>query len=150
METLLKHKNDKPLCSELDWLNYKRNVKDKTPDWRNCKLLGSKLDTEKDIARRKCRTIESMKKIESAYKSKNLSIATKVKTFNAFAASVFLYNSELWTTTSTLAKKIDSFHRRMLRQAINIHWPKKISNVNLYNKTKVEPWSKTIRRRRLN
>ena len=68
-----------------------------------------------------------MKKFEATYKSKNLSIATKVRTFNAFAASVFLYNSELWTITSTTANKIDSFHRRMLRQAINIRWPKKIS-----------------------
>ena len=49
METLIAHKEDKPLWSELDWLvNYRPEIKDKTPDWRNCKLLGSKLDTEKD------------------------------------------------------------------------------------------------------
>ena len=151
MDTLMKHKNDKQLWSELDWLtNYKLKVKDKTPDWKNCKLLGSKIDTEMDITRRKCLTIDNMKKLESTYKSKNLSIATKVKTFNAFTASIFLYNSELWTITRTIAKQIDSFHRRMMRQAINIRWPKKISNVNLYNKTKVEPWSQTIKRRRLN
>ena len=45
---------------------------------------------------------------------------------------------------------IDSFQRRMLRQAINIRWPKKISSQKLYEMTKVEPWSRTIRRRRLN
>ena len=43
------------------------------------------------------------------YKSKSLSIETKVRTFNAFASSVFLYNSELWTVTATLDKKIDLF-----------------------------------------
>ena len=53
METLLKHKDDKPLWSELDWLvNYHPKIKDKTPDWRDCKLLGSKLDSEKDFLRR--------------------------------------------------------------------------------------------------
>ena len=36
------------------------------------------------------------------------------------------------------------------RQAVHVRWPKKISNANLYRKTKVEPWSKTIKRRRLN
>ena len=108
----------KQLWSELDWLtNYKLKVKDKTPDWKNCKLLVSKIDTEMDITRRKCLTIDSMKKLESTYKSKNLSIATKVKTFNAFTASIFLYNSELWTITTTIAKQIDSFHRRMMRYA---------------------------------
>ena len=54
METLIKHKGDKHLWSELDWLvNYQPDVKDNTPDWRNCKLLGSKLDTVKDFQRRK-------------------------------------------------------------------------------------------------
>ena len=57
MNTLLKHKNDKPLWSELDWLKYRPKRKDKTLAWRNCKLLGSKLDTEKDI--------DSMKKFEA-------------------------------------------------------------------------------------
>ena len=73
-----------------------------------------------------------------------------MRTFNAFASSVFLYNSELWTVTNNLEKRIDSFQRRILRQAINIRWPKKISIVNLYNKTKQEKWSKTIKRRRFN
>ena len=150
METLLKHKNDRPLWSELDWLIYKPKVKDKTPDWHDCKLLGSKLDTEKDINRRKGLTIDSMKKLHQTYKSKQTSIETKVRTFNTFAASIFLYNSELWTVTTKTANRIDSFQRRMLRQAINIRWSKKISSQKLYEMTKVEPWSRTIRRRRLN
>ena len=149
MKTLLKHKNDKTLWSELDWLTYKPKVKNKTPDWRDCKLLGSKLDTEKDINRRKGITIDSMQKYKQTYKSRHLSIKTKVRTFNVFAASIFLYNSELWTITIKTANGIDSFHRRMLRQAINIRWPKKISSQKLYEITKVEAWSKTIKRRRL-
>ena len=52
--------------------------------------------------------------------------------------------------TSKTANRIDSFQRRMLRQAINIRWPKKISSQKLYEMTKVEPWSRMIRRRRLN
>ena len=52
--------------------------------------------------------------------------------------------------TSKTANRIDSFQRHMLRQAINIRWPKKISSQKLYEMTKVEPWSRTIRRRRLN
>ena len=103
------------------------------------------------IARGKCLTIDSMKKMEYIYKSKNLTLEMKLRTFNAFSGSAFLYNSEFWSMTATAEKKIDSFHRRMLRQAIvHVRWPKKISNANLYRNTKVEPWSKTINRRRLN
>ena len=47
METLLKHKNDRPLWSELDWLTYKPKVKDKTLNWYDSKLLGSKLTQRK-------------------------------------------------------------------------------------------------------
>ena len=36
MKTLLKHKNDKPLWSELDWVKYKPKRKDKTPDCSLC------------------------------------------------------------------------------------------------------------------
>ena len=71
METLLKHKDDKPLWSELDWLfNYYPKIKDKTPDWRDCKLLGSKLDSEKDFLRRRGLTIDCMRKMDYIYTSK--------------------------------------------------------------------------------
>ena len=89
IETLRQHKDDKVLWSELDWLiNYTPPVTDKTPDWRNCKLLGSKLDTEKDIGRRKGLTIDSLKQMDYIYKARHM----KIRTFNAFTASVFLYN----------------------------------------------------------
>ena len=148
MGTLIKHKDEKMLWSELDWLvNYKPKTKDRTPDWKDCMLLGLKLGTDKDIARRKSLTINSTKKMEYIYKSNNLSFEMKLRTFNAF--SVFLYNSELWSMTATTEKIIDSFHRRMLRQAIHVRLAKKISNANLYRKIgTVEPWGKTIKRRR--
>ena len=59
MDTLLAHKNDKILWSELDWLvNYKPPPeKYLTPDWKTCKLRGSLLDTEKDFERRKSLTL---------------------------------------------------------------------------------------------
>ena len=82
--------------------------------------------------------------------AKRISILLKVRTFNAYSASVFLQNSELWTLTDTLAKQIDSFHRNMLRRVINICWPKVISNEGLHEKTKAIEWSTIIRKRRLN
>ena len=73
----------------------------------------------------------------------------KIRTFQAYVSSIFLYNSELWSINRTIAKSIDAFQRRQLRYAIDIFWPKEISNEVLYYKTKVEPWSVTIMRRRL-
>ena len=61
-----------------------------------------------------------------------------------------MYNSELWTLSSNMNDHIDAFHRRQLRYAINITWPNKISNENLYKIVNVEKWSVVIKRRRLN
>ena len=95
-ETLIKHKGDKHRLSELDWLvNYHSDVKDDIPDWRNYKLLGSKLDTVNDFQRGKGLPIDSMKEMDYIYKSKSFSIEANMRTFHAFASSVFLYNSKL-------------------------------------------------------
>ena len=74
----------------------------------------------------------------------------KVRTLNLFVASVFLYNSELWGMSKTTSDRIDSFHRRLLRYTLNMKWPKQVSNDRIYELTKCEKWSKTIKRRRLN
>ena len=54
-----------------------------------------------------------------------------------------------WSLNETRIKKVDSFHRRLLRYAINMHWPKKISNGSLYQITKQVKWSESIHHRRL-
>ena len=41
------------------------------------------------------------------------------------------------------------FHRRLLRYALDIHYPRVITNCDLYEMTECEPWSATIKMRRL-
>ena len=119
-------------------------------EWKSCKLLGSLLDTEKDVNRRKILAINAITTLKSLLNSRKNSLQIKLRAFNAFVASIFLYNSELWTLTKCLENTIDTFQRRQLRGILGIRWPKKITNDELYKKTKCEPWSKTIKRRRLN
>ena len=91
-----------------------------------------------------------MKKYNHIFTSKHIVNKLKIRTFNMYIGSVFLYNSETWAVNKTTSDKIDSFHyRRMLRYAINIKWPKKITNEQLYEKTMCECWSRAIKRRRL-
>ena len=52
-----------------------------------------------------------------------------MRAFDAYISSIFLYNSELWTLTSSIEKQIDSFQRRLLRKNIlNIKWPSVMNN----------------------
>ena len=118
-------------------------------NWKQCKCLGSMIDTDTDIRRRKARALEALRKLDHVWKNERTSIKTKVMFFNALVGSIFLYNASLWSMNETRNGQVNSFQRRMLRYAINIKWPRKISNDNLYNITKQVKWSDIISYRRL-
>ena len=61
--------------------------------WKKCKVLGSLLDTTEDIKRRHGLATNAFNKLEVSFKSRSLNQSTKIRTFNAYVASVFLYNS---------------------------------------------------------
>ena len=84
------------------------------------------------------------------FNKKKLSVKIKCRLFNTYVASIFLYNSEIWTLTESLEKQIDAFHRKLLRTAVlNIRWPKIMKSEDVYRITKETNWSEIIKRRRL-
>ena len=64
-------------------------------------------------------------------------------------SSVFLYNSEIWTTTKDMEEAIDTYQRTNLRKILNIRYPRKITNEMLYNTTNQKPWSRIAKGRKL-
>ena len=143
----LERRNLKVNASKTEKHHISRNGSDE--GWKKCKYLGSLLDTEQDITRRKVLSMASFNKHRDIFNSGAISNKTKVKTFRAFVAPVFLYNSELWTLTRSLEENIDAFQRRLLRSILGIKWPKKITNADLYKKADEIPWSVAIAKRRL-
>jgi hypothetical protein len=78
------------------------------------------------------------------------SIEVKIRAFNCYVGSVFLYNCETWTLTKSTEKAIDSFHRKMLRIAcLNVKWPRIVSNETVYEVTNQKPWSQVVMKREL-
>jgi hypothetical protein len=124
----------------------KRNCDD---SWRSCKYLGSLLDTKSDIKRRKGLAIAAYNKLNHVFKNKKVTLKNKLRIFNAYVESIYLYNSELWTVTKAIEEEIDIFQRSLLRRLLHIKWPKKITNQELYAKTKETKWSNKIKKRRL-
>ena len=117
--------------------------------WKTCKYLGSFLDTESDIKRRKVLAMNAYNELKYIFENKKVSLTVKLRIFKWHIESIFMYNSELWTVTKKLESTIDVFQRNILRKILNIRWPDKISNDKLYEKTKESPWSKTVKKRRL-
>ena len=119
-------------------------------EWKIAKILGSKLNTEADIANKKSLSLNALTNLKEIFQNKRLSRRTNVRAFEAYITPVLLCNSELWTLTKTLENQIDSFQRRILRwYVLNIRWPKIAKNEDVYEKTKTEPWSKKIEKKRI-
>ena len=91
------------------------NYENRDGPWKQCRYLGSLLDTDKDMERRKCLSLNAFQKIRPIFQDKKLPNILKGRIFNALVGSIFLYNSELWTMTETRKAKIDSFQRKLLR-----------------------------------
>ena len=122
-------------------------------DWRNCKLVGSKLGTEEDFQNRKILTNLAYSSVKTIFQNKNTTACAKLIIFNSLLQSIFMYNSELWALNKSLENKIDTFQRQLLRKIFNIRYGENgenwLSNDQLYEVTKQTPWSKKISERRL-
>jgi len=118
-------------------------------EWKKCKYLGSKMGTEEDFRTRKAAAMGAMRKWDHIWKHKDIPNQKKIEYFNVFVQSIFMYNAELWSTTADLRGRINSFQRRLLRKAVNIQWPKKISNEQLKARVTYTEWTETINRKRM-
>ena len=132
----------------MDW-TLPKHAEKKTPDYKKMKILGSYVITQTDIVHRKSKAMMALKSNNKFFKA-NISNKLKIRIFECYVSSAFLYNSELWSLTTTQEKQIDAYHRKLLRYALNKQYPKKISNEHLYQITEVQPWSHVIKRRRMN
>ena len=74
----------------------------------------------------------------------------KLRMFNAYIFPIYsLYNCGTWSLRKIGEKKLDAFHRRLLRRVIGVLWPEKIPNEELYCKTSQIKLSFTIINRKL-
>ena len=113
--------------------------------WRSTKKLGSLLGDREDIARRKQLAIAAMNEIQTVWiRSIHTGLRTRMQLYNSIVLHVLLYNCSTWGLSKTDAESIDAFHRNQLRRVLNIRWPHRISNANLYKRTKTHPISINI------
>jgi len=78
--------------------------------------------------------------------------AAKVKIFNSSvkAKVVLLCASESWTVTQRTVDRIQVFIGKCLRSILNIHWPDRITNKELWKKMREQPVLERLRRRKWN
>ena len=110
--------------------------------WRQSKILGSKLGSNEDILHRMnlgCIAFANFKKIWK--NSKYIETNTKIRLYEALVVPVIMYNSGTWASTRQVLDKLDSLHRRHIKEIMKIKWPSRIGNKELYEKSNTVPLS---------
>ena len=80
---------------------------------KRCKLLGSPLDTDKDMLRWKL-SLCSIDKLNQIFYSQKLNVSIKSSVFNWHFASLFLSISQLWTLAKSKEDFLHCFYCRLL------------------------------------
>ena len=105
---------------------------------------GGALDDAKTRVNKARQVFQTLTKV---WRSKNLTLHTKLRIFNANVKSVLLYGAETWLTRRTLINHIQCFVNKCLRRILQIFWPNRITNEELWRRTNQEKVELTIKRR---
>ncbi|XP_052281618.1 uncharacterized protein LOC127879067 [Dreissena polymorpha] len=83
--------------------------------------------------------------LRNIWRNRRLMLSTKLSLFNSNMKSVLLYGSETWKHTKALDHKLQVFINRCLRNILRIRWPNRISNQDLWKRTRQKPIATTIK-----
>lgn len=117
--------------------------------WRVVRHLGSKLDTAADVDVRIQRAGFAYAELFKLWTRRDLVCEKlRLRLFKAFVLPHFFFNLAAQALTIRLEHKLDTAHRRLLRRLIGMVYPNKISNEDLYERTKSQPISQVAKRAR--
>ena len=68
--------------------------------------------------------------------------------FNCLVKPVLLYGSETWRMNATPISKVQTFVNSCLRKILQIHWPERITNDELWRRTSQRPIEEDIKMRK--
>ena len=116
------------------------------------KYLGSYIDPEcnldKELNVRIGKAWGQFNKLSRVWNSK-ATIRTKMRIYQSSIRSTMTYACETWALTTKQEKKLDATDRKIMRRILNIRWSQKMTNIELYNITKLEPMSSFVTKMRL-
>ena len=95
-------------------------------------FLGSKItadgDCSHEIKKRLLRGRKVMTNLDSIFKSRNITLPTKVRLFKAMVFPVVMYGCESWTMKKAEYRRIDAFELWCWRRLLRVPWTARRSN----------------------
>ena len=95
------------------------------------KYLGSIISdvgSKPEILARIAQTIAALCKLKNIWRSKTISLYSKIRLMRSLAMAVFMYGCETWTLTADLQKRIRAMEMRCLRKILNISYKDRVTN----------------------
>ena len=126
---------DKQIMSKIciDWIELE-NVEKFTYLRSN---MSYDLDCSNEIAVRIAKAMANLKALDKIWKSKAITLETKLSILKICVFSTMLYVCETWTVTKRCESRILSFKKKCYRKILRIGWTQKVTNKKLYRKTQL-------------
>ena len=97
-------------------------------------FMGSKItvdgDCSREIRRRLLLGRKAMTNLDSIFKSRDITLLTKVCMVKAMVFPVVMYGCESWTVKTAEHQRIDVFELWCWRRLLRVAWMKEIKSVN--------------------
>ena len=101
-------------------------------------FLGSKITSDGDcshaIKRRLLLGRKVMTNLDSIFKSRDITLPTKVRVVKAMVFPVIMYGCESWTVKKAECRRIDAFELWCWRRLLRVPWTARRSNQSILNK----------------
>jgi len=88
-------------------------------------------------------------RLVNIWKSKNISLAVKIRLHESLVISTLLYCAESWPLSVTQMKKLEAAHHRFQRRLLGITWREKVRFEDIRTKTGRRKLEDIIKERRL-
>ena len=109
---------------------------------RNFLFLGSKItadgDCSHEIKRRLHLGRKAMTNLDSIFKSRDITLLTKVHLVKAIVFPIVMYGCESWTIKKAESQRIDAFELWCWRRLLRVPWTARRSNESILKETSPE------------
>ena len=79
-----------------------------------------------------------MTNLGSIFKSRDITLTTKVRLVKAMVFPVVMYRSEIWTIKKARCQRIDAFELWYWRRLLRVHWTARRSNQSILKEISAE------------
>jgi len=79
-----------------------------------------------------------VKRLSKIWRSRDISLSTKVKVYETLVLSILLYNAETWTLTEELNKRLRVFEMSCLRRIAGVTRQDRVRNEVIRSNLKIQ------------